>query len=295
MPNISDQAAPAACIIGYPVGHSRSPLIHNFWLREYDLPGRYAFAETAPEDLQAFVGALRDNGFTGGNVTIPHKEAAFRLAGRLTATAAALNAVNTLWFDGDVLWGDNTDVEGFLANLDAGAPGWDGETRVATVLGAGGAARAIVYGLLRRGVSRVVIVNRTVERAQAIADHFAPEFGHERVAAAGWADLSAHLPTSGLVVNTTSLGMHGQPPLSIDLGALPATAVVTDAVYVPLVTPILHAAAARGLRTVGGLGMLLHQAVPGFERWFGRRPVVTDALRTYIEADILKQHPEAAG
>lgn len=295
MSNTSEGAAPAACIIGYPVGHSRSPLIHNFWLREYGLAGRYAFAETAPDDLPAFIGALRDNGFAGGNVTIPHKEAAFRLAERLTPTAAALGAVNTLWFDGDVLWGDNTDVEGFMANLDAGAPGWDAETRVATVLGAGGAARAIVYGLLDRGVGRVVIVNRTVERAQAIVDHFAPEFGGERVAAAGWPDLSLHLPVSGLVVNTTSLGMHGQPPLDIDLGTLPATAVVTDAVYVPLVTPILHVAAARGLRVVGGLGMLLHQAVPGFERWFGRRPLVTDALRTHIEADILKQHPEAAG
>ncbi|MGV6871464.1 shikimate dehydrogenase [Pseudochelatococcus sp. B33] len=293
MPHTTVLPGPAACIIGYPVKHSRSPLIHRFWLREYGLPGRYEFAETTPEDLPAFIRALRDNGFAGGNVTIPHKEAAFRLAERLTLTARALEAANTLWFEDGTLCGDNTDVEGFLANLDFGAPEWDARAGVAVVLGAGGAARAIVYGLLRRGVERVVVVNRTPERVEALAHHFGREFGPGRIAAAGWADAQAHLPESGLVVNTTSLGMHGQPPLEIDLGALPETAVVTDAVYVPLVTPLIAAAAARGLRTVDGLGMLLYQAVPGFEHWFGRRPVVTQALRAHIEADILHAHPEA--
>lgn len=284
---------PRACIIGYPAMHSRSPLVHGFWLRDYGLPGAYEFAETKPEDLPAFLLSLHANGFVGGNVTIPHKEAAFALADQVTETARVLEAVNTLWFTEGQLWADNTDVEGFLANLDAGAPGWETSARSATVLGAGGAARAIVYGLLGRGVERVVVVNRTPERVEALAAHLGQHFGSGRIVAAGWGDVAAHLPKSGLLVNTTSLGMAHQPPLDIDISRLPDDAVVTDAVYVPLKTPLIALAENRGLRTVGGLGMLLHQAVPGFERWFGRRPEVTPGLIALVEADILRAHPEA--
>lgn len=280
-------SGPQARIIGYPAKHSRSPLIHGFWLRRYGLPGNYGIAEIAPPDLPAFIASLRHNGLVGGNVTVPHKEAAFRLVDEATDTARALEAVNTLWFEDGKLWGDNTDVRGFLANLDAGAPGWRAQASVATVLGAGGAARAIVHGLLEQGVERVVVVNRTPERAVALADHFERASGSGRVLGTAWSDLSKHLPASGLLVNTTSLGMQGQPPLTIDLAPLRDTAVVTDIVYVPLVTPLLASAAARGLRTVGGLGMLLHQAVPGFTRWFGRTPEVTPALQELVEADIL--------
>lgn len=293
MPQTSSQQVPRACIIGYPVRHSRSPLIHRFWLSEYGLTGDYVRAEISPEDLPRAIHALQDDGFVGGNVTIPHKESVFQLVDEATETARALEAINTLWFADGRLHGDNTDVEGFLANLDTGAPGWDADIRAATVLGAGGAARAIVHALLQRDIDRIVIVNRTADRAEAIAGHFDKTSGRGRIIPAGWNDVSDHLPASGLVVNTTSLGMHGQPPLTIDLAALPRNAVVTDAVYVPLETPLILAAKKRELRTVGGLGMLLHQAVPGFERWFGRRPIVTAALQAKVEADIQQASREA--
>lgn len=284
MPQTS--AEPRACIIGYPAKHSRSPLIHGFWLNEYGMTGRYDFAEVPPEDLTNFIKGLADHGYAGANVTVPHKEAAYRLVDELTDTARALEAVNTLWFENGKLWGDNTDVEGFLANLDAGAEGWDRHTKSAMVLGAGGAARAIVYGLLTRKIGRIIVANRTIERAQALADHFGRAFPNQRIEPVSWDDVSAHLPTCDLVVNTTSLGMKGQPPIEIDLSALPQSALVTDAVYVPLVTPILAAAQARGLKTVGGLGMLLYQAVTGFEHWFGHRPQVSDVLTAKVIADI---------
>lgn len=284
MPQSSAQ--PKACIIGYPAKHSRSPLLHGFWLREYGMAGQYDIAEISPDNLDNFIKGLADNGYVGANVTVPHKEVVYRLVDELTDTARALGAVNTLWFENGKLRGDNTDVEGFLANLDAGAPGWDNHTKTAMVLGAGGAARAIVYGLLKRKIHRIIIVNRTMERAQALAEHFGRSFPGQEIKPVSWADLSTHLPTCDLVVNTTSLGMKGQPSLEIDLSGLPQSALVTDAVYVPLVTPILAAAKAQGLRTVGGLGMLLYQAVPGFEHWFGRRPEVSARLQAMVEADI---------
>lgn len=286
MPQAEHRSIPTACIIGFPARHSRSPLIHRFWLREHGLAGDYAVAEVSPDAFPAFVRDLSSNGFVGANVTVPHKEAAFALVDEAGETARALGAVNTLWLEDGRLVGDNTDVRGFLANLDAGASGWDRDVRSATVLGAGGAARAIVYGLLTRGIERVVIVNRTVERAQVLADHFGGEFGKARIDAAGWEELPYHLPQSSLLVNTTSLGMHGQPPLDVDAALLPDTALVTDAVYVPLETPLLATARARGLRVVGGLGMLLHQAVPGFARWFGVTPAVSQALYDHVVADL---------
>lgn len=287
MPQPLPSSAPKACIIGFPARHSRSPLIHRFWLRQHAIAGDYGFAEVSPDDFPGFIRDLASNGYVGGNVTVPHKETAFGLVHDATATARALGAVNTLWFEDGRLMGDNTDVAGFLASLDADAPGWDARTPTATVLGAGGAARAVVYGLLARSVERIHIVNRTLARAQALAEHFGQLFSGRQIAGAGWDALPGLLPASSLLVNTTSMGMHGQPTLDVDPETLPETALVTDIVYVPLETPLLAAARQRGLRTVGGLGMLLHQAAPGFARWFGMTPVVSRALYDDVVADLL--------
>jgi shikimate dehydrogenase len=270
-----------ACVIGWPAAHSRSPMIHGFWLKELKLEGCYEHAAVTPEDFPDFIGSLAAHGFAGGNVTLPHKESAFALCTRRTQTAEKLRAVNTLWFEEGILCGDNTDVEGFLAALDQDAPNWTDQTGNAVVLGAGGAARAIVFALLQRGVKKVSVINRSETRAADLARHFGPA-----VEAAPFEALPAALAGAGLLVNTTSLGMKGQPPLDIDLAPLPASAVVCDIVYVPLETGLLAKAHDHGLRTAGGLGMLLHQAVPGFERWFGVRPKVTPKLRALVEADI---------
>ena len=213
---------------------------------------------------------------------MPHKEVAFAACDRHTPVALALKAVNTLWREGGLLWGDNTDVEGFLANMDESAPGWATRQGSAIVIGAGGGARAIVYGLVSRGFRRIAIVNRTRARAVALATEFS-----DVAFAAPWESLSAELSCADLLVNASCLGMIGQPPFEIDLGALPQVAVVSDIVYVPLRTPLVKSARALGFRGAEGLGMLLHQAVPAFERWFGYRPEVTGALRALIEADIL--------
>ncbi len=271
---------PRAFVIGHPVAQSRSPLLHGHWLRTMDLPGSYENICVAPEALPAFVRGLREAGFAGGNVTVPHKAAVLSLVDDLDEAARAIGAVNTLWFEGGRLRGGNTDAFGFLANLDAAAPGWARPGGRAVVLGAGGAARAVVHGLLGRGVD-VALANRTVETAAVLADHFGP-----MVTAHAWVDLPALLPTASLLVNTTSLGMAGHPPLALDLGPLNGDAVVSDIVYVPLDTALLRAARARGNQVVDGLGMLLHQAVPGFARWFGATPRVTPALRAEIEADL---------
>jgi shikimate dehydrogenase len=272
---------PNACVVGWPIAHSRSPLIHGFWLRELGLPGAYRSVAVAPPDFPAFAKSLAAEGYAGANVTLPHKQKAFELADRVSPTAAKLGAVNTLWLDRGALCGDNTDVEGFLAALDQDAAGWDAAPGAALVLGAGGAARAVLYALLQRG-QRIRLANRT----RARADEAAAQFG-ARIEVLDWARLPTALAEASLLVNTTSLGMKGHPPLDIDLAALPRAAVVNDIVYAPLETALLGAARARGLRTVSGVGMLLHQAAPGFARWFGARPSVTPALRRLVEADIM--------
>lgn len=272
---------PKACVIGWPARHSRSPLIHRHWLRRYGIAGDYVIEEIEPEDFEAFLSDLSAHGYVGCNVTLPHKEAAARLVARRDDTAASLGAVNTVWYqDGDLV-GANTDVYGFLANLDAGAPRWDAGLDRAVVLGAGGAARGIVHGLLTRGVGRVDIVNRSLDRAAALAGAFGPA-----VIAHGWDEIDTVLEGARLLVNTTSLGMQGNPPLEIDLAPLAAEAIVNDIVYVPLETNLLKAARARDLNAVDGLGMLLYQAVPGFEKWFGVRPEVTADLRAVLVKDI---------
>jgi shikimate dehydrogenase len=278
---IAAPKAPAACLIGWPAAHSRSPLIHHHWLHTLGITGGYVIEAVPPEDLAGFIGYLAVRGFVGANITIPHKERVLELA-QPDARARAIGAANTLWYEDGVLRATNTDVEGFINNLDASAPGWD-HAEQALVLGSGGSARAVVFGLLERGVARIHLANRTAARAQALADQFG-----ERVLPVGWGDIASLLPRASLLVNTTSLGMTGQPPLELDIGALPSAAVVADLVYVPLTTPLLAAAQARGLRTADGLGMLLHQAVRGFELWFGVRPQVTPELRALVEADLTK-------
>ena len=278
----AEAKARAACLIGWPAAHSRSPLIHHYWLRKLGIAGGYNIEAVPPEGFAEFVLHLSTHGFVGANVTIPHKERALILS-KPDARARAVGAANTLWYDGERLLSTNTDVEGFAANLDACVQDWQTRAGEAVVLGAGGSARAVVFGLIERGIKCVHLANRTPERARALADQFGAS-----VDPVSWDATGELLPRASLLVNTTSLGMHGQPPLKVDVGLLPPHAVVADLVYVPLQTPLLSAARARGLKTADGLGMLLHQAVRGFELWFGQRPEVTSELRDLVEADLTK-------
>ena len=272
----------AVCVIAWPAGHSRSPLIHNYWIKKHGLDAEYRREAVPPEKFPDFIKNLRGNGYIGANVTVPHKEVALKLT-EPDERARAVGAANALWYDDAKLRSTNTDVEGFLANLDATTPGWDRGLSTAVVLGAGGGARAVIFALLAREVSRVYVINRTVERAKALRKKFGA-----RVLVASWEETTGLLGGAGLLVNTTTLGMDGQPPLEINLRC-PASMVVADLVYAPLVTGLLASARARGLRTADGLGMLLHQAVRGFQLWFRIRPEVTPELRALIEADLLKK------
>lgn len=270
-----------AGVCGWPVAHSRSPLIHGYWLSRYHLEGAYERFAVPPLGFAEFAASIGRDGLVGANVTVPHKEAAFAACERLTDAARATGAVNTLWREDGALWGDNTDVAGFLATLDAEAPGWSDRVDDAVVLGAGGVARAIVHGLIARGVARIAIVNRTRWRALALVERFGPA-----TRAADWDELPQLLTKAGLLANATILGMAGQPPLDANLAPLRPEAVVVDVVYVPLETQLVEAAWRRGCVAVGGLGMLLRQAAPGFARWFGKSPEVTAELRALVEADL---------
>lgn len=275
------EATKKAFVTGHPIRHSRSPKIHGHWLAKHGIDGSYEAIDVAPQDFPEFLATLWKNGYRGGNVTIPHKEAAFAQVARRDDAAEQIGAVNTLWFEDGTLWGGNTDAHGFAANLDDHAPGW-ATNGPAVVLGAGGASRAIIHALKQRGVGDIRIVNRTLARAQELCDRFGAG-----VTAHGPEATNELLTGAGLLVNATALGMYGNEGLSADPSRLPDQAIVTDIVYVPLETPLLAAARARGLKTVDGLGMLLHQAVPGFERWFGIRPQVTAELRAIIVADLV--------
>ncbi|HUU66650.1 MAG TPA: shikimate dehydrogenase [Methyloceanibacter sp.] len=271
-----------ACVIGWPVEHSRSPVIHRYWLAEHGIDGAYEKEAVRPEDLAGFLESLWRRGYVGANVTLPHKEAALAAARSADEAAITIGAANTLWLDPDgALHASNTDAYGFMTNLDAQAPQWIEGLGGALVLGAGGAARAILYGLIAADVPKIYLANRTRARAESLARRFGP-----KVEAIDWDARGVALAGCSLLINTTSLGMTGQDPLVIDLAALPADAVVADLVYNPLETALLADARARGLGTVDGLGMLLHQAVPGFERWFGVRPAVTPELRAHVVATL---------
>jgi len=276
-------APAAACLIGWPAAHSRSPIIHKYWLNTLGIAGDYRIEAVPPEAFAAFIADLTARGYVGANVTIPHKEQALALASA-DPRAQAVGAANTLWFESGRLRATNTDVEGFVDNLDESAPGWDRDQGEALVLGAGGSSRAVIFGLLERGFARIHLINRTRERADGLARHFG-----SRVQPAEWSAIGSILPKTKLLVNTTPLGMAGQPPLELQLERLADDAVVADLVYGrDGFTPMLVAARSRGLRTADGLGMLLHQAVRGFSLWFGRRPDVTAELRALVEADLAK-------
>jgi len=276
----------AACVVAWPVGHSRSPLIHNYWIKQYGLNAEYRKEGVPPEQFTDFVTHLRERGYVGCNVTVPHKQRVLKVA-QPDERAKSVGAANTLWLDGDTLRATNTDVEGFLANLDTATPGWDRGLESAMVLGAGGGARAVVFALIQRDVQRVYVVNRTLARAEALAKQFGA-----RVLPTRWNEITGLLGGCGLLTNTTTLGMVGEPPLEINLRC-PDSLVVSDLVYAPLTTGLLAAARERGLRTADGLGMLLHQAVRGFQLWFGVKPEVTAELRALVEADLQPAPPPA--
>jgi shikimate dehydrogenase len=272
-----------AFVAGWPIRHSRSPMIHTHWLRSLSLPGRYTAQEVSPEAFPAFVHALKSNDapFVGGNVTIPHKETVLRHVDAADALSLELGAANTIWREEGSLRATNTDGLGFAANLDERAPGWN-EVATAVILGAGGASRAVIQAVRDRGVRTLHVVNRTVPRARELSDRF----GATRVFAHSFEALPELLADAGLFINTTSLGMDGAEAPEFDFTVMPQGALVTDIVYTPLITPILAQARDQGLRIVDGLGMLLHQAAPGFEKWFGKRPVVDEALRDLVVADM---------
>lgn len=271
-----------AGVMGWPVGHSRSPLLHGHWLAHHQIDGAYVPLPVAPENLGQAIRALPALGFAGVSLTLPHKETALAHLDRIDAIARRIGAVNTIVVapDGSIE-GSNTDGFGFLANLEAGAPDWCARGGPAVVVGAGGAARAVCAALVDAGAPEIRIVNRTHARAAALAGDMGA-----RCSAIDWSARADALIQASLLVNTTSLGMTGQPDLDLDLGRLPPSAVVNDIVYIPLETPLLVGARARGHKVVDGLGMLLHQGRPGFRAWFGVAPEVTDALRREIVADL---------
>lgn len=264
-------------VTGHPIAHSRSPLIHNHWLETFGIEGSYVPLDVTAADFPDLITAIRAGNFVGGNVTVPHKRAAYNACDALDPDAKIIGAVNTLVMRDNSLLGFNTDLAGFLGNLDQQAPGWDAQNREAIVLGAGGAARAVLVGLARRGFGTVHILNRTLQTAKKLADELPGPFS-----AGALNSFDTLAPKANIVVNTTTIGMHNTRFEGLALEQLPKTAVVTDIVYTPLKTPLLADAHASGLKTVNGLGMLLHQAVPGFEAWFGTRPKVTAELRALV-------------
>ncbi len=267
-----------AGVMGWPVSHSLSPRLHGFWLHELGIDGTYSALAVAPDDLEDSLRSLPEQGFAGVNLTLPHKEAAASIVDTMDSAASRIGAVNTVVVGADgSLAGSNTDGYGFIENLKSGAPEWTADNSTAVVLGAGGAARAIIAALLDGGLKELRLVNRTQSRAESLK----ADIGGA-IIVVPWADRTAALEGAGLLVNTTTLGMTGEEPLEIHLSPLPAGAIVTDIVYAPLTTPLLKDAAGRGNPTVDGLGMLLHQARPGFHQWFGAEPVVTDALRVHV-------------
>lgn len=270
-----------ACVIGWPIEHSRSPLIHGTWLKTYGIDGSYTKEAVKPEDVQTFFASMDQNGWAGCSVTVPHKEAAFAAAAVKDESAVAVGAANTLWLADSKLHCANTDTYGFMTHLDLSAPQWKAHDAPVLIIGAGGAARAIVYGFLKAGVARVVVTNRSRERADQLAKYFGP-----KVHVTEWDKRNDAARDASVIVNTTTLGMKGVGDPEIDFAHVHPGAVAADIVYVPLETQFLASARAHGLTGVDGLGMLLHQAVPGFEKWFGVGPLVTPELRALVVADI---------
>lgn len=277
MTNATKTTIPLAGVIGSPIAHSKSPQVHGHWLKKYGIKGFYVPMDVEADDLPNVLATLPCAGFVGVNVTIPHKEAALSIADFVTDHARQIGAANTLVFHDGKIHADNTDGYGFLENLKAGAPAWSPQTGSAALLGAGGAARAVIVSLLDAGVPEILLSNRTLERAERLQ----ADFG-DRITVVEWDQAGDMLQDANLVVNTSSLGMVGKPEMGVSLDRLGKRTVVTDLVYTPLKTRLLQTAEDKGCVTVDGLGMLLHQAVPGFERWFGPRPDVDDETRAAV-------------
>lgn len=269
---------PAACVMGWPVKHSRAPIIHGHWIEKHGIDADFRLEAVPAEEFPAFLATLADRGYVGGTATMPHKEMALKLT-EPDDRARAIGAANAMWFENGRLRSTNSDSIGFIAALDEASPGWRDRAGKAVVFGAGGAARAIVWALLDRGVERVHVVNRTRDKADALRARFGAG-----VVPTAWDDRAGALAGAGLVANASSLGMVGYPPLDVDLTSVAADALIADAVYVPLDTPLLEQARRRGLAVSDGLAMLLHQASGCFEKWFGVTPVVTPDLRAKVEA-----------
>lgn len=276
-----------AFVMGHPISHSRSPMMHGSWLKQCAIDGTYERVDVAPAALADFFARYKDEGWIGGNVTVPNKLAVMPHLAHIDEDAQAIGAVNTIWWDKGGLVGGNTDATGFMGNLDELAPGWDQNSGRAVIIGAGGATRAVAYGLLKRGFD-VAICNRTVGKAEELATHFG-----KGATAHAMDDLGQLMADAALLVNATSLGMIGQPPLDLELGSLKSDAVVYDIVYVPLETALLKQAKSRGHRTVDGLGMLIHQGAVSFSRWFHQMPEITLELRQMLIDDIKAKTPGA--
>lgn len=270
---------PIAGVIGDPIAHSRSPKLHGYWLRKYGIDGHYIPLRVVSSDLKLAFETLPKFGFVGFNVTLPHKEAVLKHADEVSRRAAVIGAANTVVFRSDgSIFADNTDAYGFIQSIKLGAPGWSAGSGPCTVLGSGGAARAVIFALRDAGATEIRLVNRTRSRAEALRDEFVGP-----ISVFDWDDAASALEGAATVVNTTSLGMDGKPELDLPFEAIDPSAIVTDIVYSPLETKLLSEAKRIGCRTVDGLGMLLHQAAPGFESWFGLVPGVDDALRQVVQ------------
>lgn len=275
---MSDSKIPLAAVIGHPIAHSKSPNVHGYWLRKYGLKGHYIPMDIAPDKLADLLPRLADLGFVGANVTIPHKEKVMEIADLITDRATLIGAANTLIFRKDGrIHADNTDGYGFIENIRQAIPDWNPKSGPAVVFGAGGASRAVLASLLDVGVPKIMLTNRTRIRAEKLKE----DFGN-RIQVIDWVQAGNVLEDADLVVNTTSLGMTGKPEMRVPLDGLKPGAIVNDLVYTPLQTRLLATAEQQGCRVVDGLGMLLHQAVPGFERWFGKRPVVDENVRAAV-------------
>ncbi len=270
-----------ACVIGWPISHSRSPLIHNYWIRQHQLDASYERIPVAPEDLQTFFQSLPEGGYTGCNITIPHKETAFHLVDETDETSRRIGSINTVWLEDGKRKAMTTDGMGFCDNIEQSLPGFSFRDKNVLVIGAGGSSRPIINEMLNRGAAEIILANRTLQRAEVVQKIFG-----QKVRATGLGNLNSAMPHADLLVNTTSIGLGSNGGFPADVNLLPDHAIVADIVYVPLETTLLEKARARRLRTVGGLGMLLHQAVPGFEKWFGIRPQVTPELFSLVAADI---------
>ncbi len=264
-------------VIGHPIAHSKSPLIHNYWIKEHGLSGEYKTIDIAPDRLNEGVAELMDQGYAGFNVTVPHKIAIMDLCDELSPIAQKIGAVNTVTIKDGKLYGTNTDAYGFAQNIKESAKDWRFENGKAIVLGAGGAANAIVYALLEENVPQIIITNRSRDKAEALR-----AMSPDKITVVDWEDRNSTFQDANLIVNTTALGMSGKPALEVDISAAPKSALVTDIVYAPLMTDLLSSADALGMQTITGIGMLLHQARPGFELWNGVLPDVTEDLETIV-------------